>query len=57
MAKNTHIIEVKTIGAGKSKKQIDGVGGSLKGMATKIAAATAVIYAMKKAMDLAFDLA
>ena len=56
MAKNTHIIEVKTIGANKSKKQIDGIGGSITGMATKIAGATAAVYAVKKAMDVAFDL-
>ena len=56
MAKNTHIIEVKTIGANKSKKQIDGIGGSITGMATKIAGATAAVYAVKKAMDIAFDL-
>ena len=56
MGKNTHIIEVLMRGAGKSKKQIDGVNNSLKGMAVKVAAATAVVYAMKKAMDLAFDL-
>lgn len=56
MAKNTHIIEVKTTGANRSKKQIDGVNNSLKGMATKVAAATAVVYGLKKAMDLAFDL-
>ena len=53
MAKNTHIIEVKTIGAGKSKQQIDGIGGSLKGMATKIAGATAALYAMGKATSFA----
>ena len=56
MAKNTHIIVVKTQGAGKSKQQLDGVTNSLKQMATKVAAASAVVYGLKKAMDTAFDL-
>ena len=44
MAKNTHIIEVKTQGADKSKKQIQGVSGSLKGMAKSAGVAAAAYF-------------
>tara|TARA_R100000152_G_C6782207_1_gene219012 strand:+ start:6308 stop:8170 length:1863 start_codon:yes stop_codon:yes gene_type:complete len=57
MAKNTHIIEVKTVGATKAKKQVDGVGSSLKGMAAKATAAVATAYAFGKAIQVATDLA
>ena len=59
MAKNTHIIEVKTQGADKSKKQIQGVSGSLKGMAKSAGVAAAAYFgsqallgAIKSSIDL-----
>ena len=59
MAKNTHIIEVKTTGAEKSKKQIKGVSGSLQGMAKSAGVAAAAYFgsqallgAVKSSIDL-----
>ena len=47
MATNKHIIQIQTKGAGKSKKDIQGISGSLGKMATRAAAAAAVFYAVK----------
>ncbi len=59
MAKNTQIIEVKTTGATKSKKQIQGVNNGLKNMAKQAAIAAsayfgtrALLGAIKSSIDL-----
>tara|TARA_Y100001938_G_C8089008_1_gene433887 strand:- start:709 stop:2490 length:1782 start_codon:yes stop_codon:yes gene_type:complete len=57
MAKNTHIIEVRTIGAKKAQSQIKGVGSSMRSMAAKATAAVAAAYAFGKAIQIATDLA
>ena len=59
MAKNTQLIEVKTTGAAKSKKQIQGVSNGLKSMAKSAAMAAgayfgarALLGAIKSSIDL-----
>ena len=44
MAKNTHIIEVKTTGATKSKQQINGISTGLKSMAKQAALAAGAYF-------------
>tara|TARA_Y100000593_G_scaffold33416_1_gene65689 strand:- start:707 stop:2263 length:1557 start_codon:yes stop_codon:yes gene_type:complete len=59
MAKNTHIIEVKTTGAEKSKKQLQGVSGSLKNMAKQAGVAAAAYFgsqALLSAISSSIDL-
>ena len=50
-SKNTQIIEAKTKGFNKAKKNIKGVDSSLKGMAKAALAAGAALYGAKKLLD------
>jgi|TARA_Y100000015_G_scaffold43196_1_gene52920 hypothetical protein len=57
MATNKHIIDIQTKGATKSKREIQGITGSLGKMATRAAAAAAAFYAAKGLIQGMTDLA
>ena len=48
MSQNTHIINVKTRGADKSKKKVKGVSGALAGLAKKAGIAAAYRFFCKR---------
>ena len=51
MAVNKHIIDVKTRGAEKSKKQIKGVGGALGGLAKQAGIAAAAYFGSRALLN------
>jgi hypothetical protein len=57
MATNKHIIDIQTRGAAKSKKQIQGITGTLSKMAVRAGAAAAAFYAAKGLIQGMSDLA
>ena len=57
MATNKHIIDIQTKGATKSKREIQGITGSLGKMATRAAGAAAAFYAAKGLIQGMTDLA